>query len=152
MSVYECSDAQDVLRAMIYEVTNTFDESCRYVVDAAAPLHSIVSHRCTGKWHASPFAAVAGRSNFRIIPPADSMMVGVVFRIPEGPLSKNEFSRSDRVTCNRDATLAGPHLSSEDAQDCGGHPLGSAATLAEVPSRGETLGRARLRPLVSTPI
>ncbi len=91
LSVYYCAGEDNSLRAMIYEVTNTFGERRCYVVDAQASQRDIHAHSCAKEMYVSPFASVKGRYGFRITRPSEKLLVGVNFRDEAGPLIKTFF-------------------------------------------------------------
>lgn len=105
LSVYYCYDGHETLRAMIYEVTNTFGERRSYVVDAARPLNGVYAHSCAKEMYVSPFAALTGRYGFRLTEPGDDLLLAVSYRDPDGPLIKTHFKGTARAltdaTCCR---------------------------------------------------
>ena len=74
LSVWFCHDRAGALKAMIYEVHNTFDERHFYVLPAAEN-DGLVSHQCGKAFYVSPFLSRDCRYDFRIRPPGDKVAV-----------------------------------------------------------------------------
>lgn len=72
ISLVYCYDGQNTLRAMIYEVNNTFDERIHYVlpVDDARPCFK---HRCLKEMFVSPFFDMRGHYEFDVMYPAEQL-------------------------------------------------------------------------------
>ncbi|MGQ0671727.1 MAG: DUF1365 domain-containing protein [Hyphomicrobium sp.] len=105
LSVYYAFDAGDRLAALIYEVNNTFGERKSYVVRAGTNRDGVFAQSSPKQMYVSPFAAGSGRYGFRVTEPGESLLVGVQFRDPDGPLLKTHFAgRAEPLT---DRTLAG---------------------------------------------
>ncbi len=96
LSVFYCKDAGGSLRAMIYEVTNTFGERRCYVVAAGKEQNGVFAHACRKDMYVSPFAAVTGRYGFRVTEPGERITVGVQLRDGDGPLIKTHFAGAAR--------------------------------------------------------
>jgi len=96
LSVYYCAEESGSLRAIIYEVTNTFAERHCYVVSPSQAQNGIYAHSCSKNMYVSPFAALQGNYGFRITRPAKDLLVGVNFRDSEGPLIKTFFRATAR--------------------------------------------------------
>lgn len=103
LSVYYCVDTGGELRAMIYEVTNTFGERRCYVIASGGEENGVFAHACRKEMYVSPFASLNGRYGFRITRPGDDITVGVQFRDEVGPLVKTHF-RGDAMPFS-DASL-----------------------------------------------
>lgn len=104
LSVYFCRDAAGELRAIVYEVTNTFKERRSYVIpvdDASAP---VVSQRCAKQLYVSPFTAPTGDYGFHVRPPGDEVVVGVDYREGGRPTLKTHF-RGSRIPLSDGALL-----------------------------------------------
>ncbi len=71
ISVYYCADRDGALKALIYEVHNTFGERHSYLIpvadDAAAPLEQ----RCLKSFYVSPFIDMDIAYTFRVTPPGE---------------------------------------------------------------------------------
>lgn len=104
LSVYFCRDTAGDLRAIVYEVTNTFKERRSYLIpveDASAP---IVSQRCAKQLYVSPFTAPTGDYGFHVRPPGDEVVVGVDYRESGRPTLKTHF-RGERIPLSDSALL-----------------------------------------------
>jgi hypothetical protein len=104
LSVVYAFDAGDRLRAVVYEVNNTFGERKSYVIgveDRGADVHA---HGCAKELFVSPFAAGRGEYTFRITPPGRELTLAVMLRDASGPLIKTLF-RGRRAALD-DRTLA----------------------------------------------
>jgi uncharacterized protein len=104
LSVYFCRDADGVIGAVIYEVTNTFGERMSYVIESGAGENGSLSHGCEKQLYVSPYTGRDGRYSFHIDPPADRVVVGVSFRENGLATLKTHF-RGGRVPLT-DATIA----------------------------------------------
>jgi DUF1365 family protein len=73
LSVYFCHDRGGALRAVIYEVRNTFGGIHHYVfaIDGAGPTGRARSHAAAKRFHVSPFLPMEARYRFRLTPPTE---------------------------------------------------------------------------------
>ena len=71
LSVYFCHDAAGSLRAILYEVNNTFGERHCYLLEVAAGQREgiEVRHTCAKRLHVSPFLSLDLTYRFRVRPP-----------------------------------------------------------------------------------
>ena len=74
LSVWFCHDRRGALRAIVYEVHNTYDERHFYVLPAAQ-LDGQISHHCAKDFYVSPFLSRDCRYHFKIVPPANKVAV-----------------------------------------------------------------------------
>lgn len=86
LSVWFCDDADGVLKAVIYEVHNTYNERNAYVLpvgEDAAPMFpggaapKIIRHGCHKTFYVSPFLSPDCRYHFRIAPPGDHVAIAI---------------------------------------------------------------------------
>ncbi len=91
LSVYFCHDHDGALKAIVYEVNNTYGERHAYVLPAGedAP---IVRHSCDKAFFVSPFMPMACRYNFVIQPPGETVRVLINEDDAEGRLLTASFS------------------------------------------------------------
>lgn len=85
LSVFFCHDRTDTLRAIIYEVNNTFGERHSYVIpvlDEAGTVHQ----NCDKRFHVSPFMPMDMRYSFRVTPPAERLKVAITVSDAIGPI------------------------------------------------------------------
>jgi uncharacterized protein len=105
LSVYFCHDGSDQLRAVVYEVSNTFRERTSYVIPVEPTCSGIVHQVCAKEMYVSPFTPRAAQYSFHVSPPRDDVVVGITLRDGTGPVLKTHF-RGDRMPLT-DRTLAG---------------------------------------------
>ena len=102
ISVYYCSDADGVLRAMLYEVNNTFGERHSYLIPfdgGSGPIRQ----SCAKRLHVSPFMDMDMTYDFRVTPPDACVSVSISGRDSDGPLIATAFDgRRNDIS---DATL-----------------------------------------------
>ncbi|HSO41655.1 MAG TPA: DUF1365 family protein [Rhodospirillales bacterium] len=97
LSVFYCFDAGGALRALIYEVNNTFGQRHTYVIpvehaEAAGPIRQT----CDKHFYVSPFMPVAGRYQFNVEPPGERLGLVINYGDDDGPLLHASF-RGERV-------------------------------------------------------
>jgi len=68
LSVFYCYDENLQLKAVLYEVKNTFNEQHTYVFPAS-PSSNLILHRCDKKFYVSPFIEMKTFYNFRLLKP-----------------------------------------------------------------------------------
>lgn len=80
LSVYFCHDATGRLRAVLYEVKNTFGDQHGYLVEvpADAAAGAAFEQQAGKRLHVSPFLPLQGDYGFRILPPGEK--IGIVIR------------------------------------------------------------------------
>jgi DUF1365 family protein len=100
LTVYFCHAATGALRAMIYEVNNTFGGRHAYVlaVDAADP--DRVAHGCDKVFHVSPFMDMDLRYRFRIRPPGETVSLTIHADDAQGAMLTAGFAGRRRVLSN----------------------------------------------------
>jgi DUF1365 family protein len=133
LSVYYAYDRGNALKAIVYEVRNTFGELHTYVapVEAGTLNESGLRQERDKRFYVSPFLDMAMRYHFRLLPPGESVKVRILETDADGPILSATFSgRRADVTS---ATLARAclRLAVHDAEGDGRHSLGGAATVAE---------------------
>jgi hypothetical protein len=94
LSVYYAYDRTGGLKAMIYEVRNTFGERHTYVcpVTSGELLPSGVRQSCDKLFYVSPFVPMAMRYHFRMLPPGRDIRWHILETDAEGPLLAATFS------------------------------------------------------------
>ncbi len=90
ISVYYCADADGVLRAMVYEVNNTFGERHSYLIPVREPLNPI-RQSCAKRLHVSPFMDMDMTYDFCVTPPDAHVSIAIAGRDPDGPLIATAF-------------------------------------------------------------
>lgn len=101
LTVFFCSDERGTLRAILYEVTNTFGERRTYVIrtDGQGP----VEHSCAKELYVSPFVPMDCTYHFHIAPPESSVVVRINETDAEGLLLVASFAGKRQALT--DATL-----------------------------------------------
>jgi uncharacterized protein len=106
LSVYYCISPDGGLRALIYEVNNTFGQRRSYVVRAGELGNGgVYAQACRKALFVSPFAAVEGRYGFRVTAPGDSLLLGVQYYDDAGAVLRTHFRATAAPLT--DATLGG---------------------------------------------
>ena len=75
LSVWFCHDAADKLKAVIYEVHNTYNERHAYVFGADG--EKLVRHNCAKKFYVSPFLSPDCHYHFRVHPPDGKVGIAI---------------------------------------------------------------------------
>lgn len=86
LTVYFCRTAEGELKAVLYEVCNTFKERHTYVIPAVAGEDGSVRHACDKEMYVSPFLPMDCRYRFRIRPPTSTVVVAINEADHEGPV------------------------------------------------------------------
>lgn len=76
LSVWFCHDRDGALKAVIYEVHNTYDERHAYVLPVGDD-ERLVRHGCAKAFYVSPFLSRDCRYQFRIRTPGDDVAVAI---------------------------------------------------------------------------
>lgn len=91
LSVFYCSDAGGRLRAIIYEVHNTFGERHSYVLPVDQDSGAI-KQTCRKAFYVSPFIPMEGRYCFKLTRPGDRLLVGIRHSDSKGELLQASFA------------------------------------------------------------
>jgi DUF1365 family protein len=94
LTVYFCRDG-DELRAILYEVHNTFGEKRTYVIRVARGANT-VEQSCGKEMYVSPFVPMDCTYDFRITPPGERASIGIAERDREGLLLTASFTGERR--------------------------------------------------------
>lgn len=104
LSVFFCHRADGRLRAMLYEVNNTFGDRHSYLIPIAgdAAHQSVLRQSCAKQLHVSPFMDMAMTYHFRVTPPGGRAVVAIEGRDAEGPMIAAVFAgrRHDLTDAN----------------------------------------------------
>jgi len=76
LSVWFCHDKDGPLKAIVYEVHNTYDERHGYVLPAGSDAN-LIRHGCPKLFYVSPFLSRDCRYQFRIRPPGRDIAVAI---------------------------------------------------------------------------
>ena len=103
LSVWFCDDADGVLKAIVYEVHNTYEERHAYVL----PVHGderLVRHGCPKNFYVSPFLSRDCRYQFRIRPPGADTAIAIHEEEAGKPILNASFT-GERKTLSDGALL-----------------------------------------------
>lgn len=103
ISVYFCHHRDGTLKALLYEVHNTFGERHSYLIPVAPGGPREISQSCDKSFHVSPFMAMGLRYQFRIRPPDGRFGLTIQVADADGPMMTASF-QARRVTLT-DAAL-----------------------------------------------
>ena len=133
LSVFWCHDPGGRLRAILYEVNNTFGQRHSYLVPVAGDIGP-VRQECAKEFFVSPFMGMALRYRFRLHPPGERVAVAIEVVGATGPvLSAVLAARRQALTDG--ALLAG----------FARHPLLAAQVLGAIHWEAAKLWRKGLR-------
>ena len=85
LSIFYCYDDNLQLKAILYEVKNTFNEQHTYVFPAS-PCSNLILHKCDKKFYVSPFMEMKTFYNFRLLKPEKILNVFIKQSDVEGTL------------------------------------------------------------------
>ncbi|MFM6829845.1 MAG: DUF1365 domain-containing protein [Novosphingobium sp.] len=98
LSTWFCHARDGTLRAVIYEVSNTFGERHSYVI-AADPDAREVRQSAPKRFHVSPFLPMDMDYAFRVHPPDERLAIGIMVSDGAGPvLSAIHTARREALT------------------------------------------------------
>lgn len=84
ISVWFCEDRRGVLKAMLYEVSNAFNERHSYLVPIADGAASPYRHSADKRFHVSPFFDLEGVYDFRVVQPTETFNFAIRYRTDKG--------------------------------------------------------------------
>jgi len=84
ISVYFCHDRAGGLRAILYEVNNTFGQRHSYFIPVEADGETPVRQSCAKEFFVSPFMAMDMTYDFTVHPPGETLSIAIVERDGEG--------------------------------------------------------------------
>ena len=85
LSIFYCYDDSLNLKAILYEVKNTFNEQHTYVFSANSS-SNLILHRCDKKFYVSPFMEMKTFYNFRLLNPGKILNIFIKQSDDEGIL------------------------------------------------------------------
>ena len=85
LSIFYCYDKNSKLKAVLYEVKNTFNEQHTYVF-RSKPSSNLILHKCNKKFYVSPFISMKTFYNFRLSKPKNNINITIKQRDADGPL------------------------------------------------------------------
>lgn len=92
LTVYFCHASDGALRAILYEVCNTFGERHTYIIAVDKGATGPVRQGCAKELYVSPFMPMACFYQFHIEPPGDKVLVRIDESDSEGPVLTASFS------------------------------------------------------------
>lgn len=101
LTVYFCHGPDRALRAILYEVCNTFGERHTYVIPATAEADGSIKHSCAKQMYVSPFIPMDCSYQFKIAPPGEHVQVSINEADGEGPLLYASFAGKRRELTDR---------------------------------------------------
>lgn len=107
LTVYFCSGPDGDLKAVLYEVCNTFHERHTYVIPARAGEHR-VRHSCAKTFYVSPFMPMDCEYHFDIEKPQDKTAIRITETGPDGKMLFASFAGRRHPLSDR--SLAGMFL------------------------------------------
>jgi DUF1365 family protein len=104
LSVYFCYARDNALRAILYEVSNTFGERHSYFIPVAADAVAPIRQMCDKGFYVSPFLAMDMRYEFIVSPPDETLSIAIIETDRDGViLTANQNQR--RVSLSDAAML-----------------------------------------------
>ena len=103
LSLWFCHGRDGALRAILYEVNNTFGERHSYLLPVGSE-PGMVRQDCAKTFHVSPFLGMDLTYHFRVAPPAETLSVAIEVRDSKGPVLRAAFGAS-RATLDDAALL-----------------------------------------------
>ncbi len=85
LSIFYCYDENSQLKAILYEVKNTFNEQHTYVFSASSS-SNLILHKCDKKFYVSPFMEMKTFYNFRLSNPGKILNIFIKQGDEEGTL------------------------------------------------------------------
>jgi len=92
LSVFFCHDPEDRLKAVLYEVNNTFGQRHSYLIPADPGLEGPQRQVCEKRLYVSPFLEMAMRYHFRLSAPGERAGVSIEARDEKGLVLSACFS------------------------------------------------------------
>jgi DUF1365 family protein len=96
LSVWFCHGKDGVLKAVVYEVHNTYDERHAYVLPVGDD-ERLVRHGCAKAFYVSPFLSRDCRYQFRIRPPGETIAVAIGEEEAGRPILNASFAGERRA-------------------------------------------------------
>lgn len=101
LSVYFCHDRDGRLRALVYEVTNTFRERHSYLFAVAPGAQGPLRHVCDKALYVSPFIGMDAVYRFAVVPPADRLAIAIREDDSGTPVLNASFTAERREMADR---------------------------------------------------
>lgn len=101
LSVWFCHAADGALKAVVYEVHNTYDERNAYVLPVPPDTSVPIRHGCAKTFYVSPFLSPDCRYNFRIAPPDEDVAIAINEEETGRPILTASFAGKRRALNDR---------------------------------------------------
>ena len=85
LSIFYCYDKKSKLKAVLYEVKNTFNEQHTYIFRSKNS-SNLILHKCKKKFYVSPFISMKTFYNFRLSKPKNNINIFIKQTDATGPL------------------------------------------------------------------
>lgn len=95
LSIFFCHGRNGALRAILYEVHNTFGERHSYLLPVEHQ-DGPIRQGCAKRFHVSPFLAMEMEYSFRVLPPADRLRIAITAADARGAVLTAVHSASRR--------------------------------------------------------
>ncbi|HYM32377.1 MAG TPA: DUF1365 domain-containing protein, partial [Candidatus Cybelea sp.] len=86
LSIFFCHDRQNRLRAILYEVKNTFGEQHAYAIEVRDSSSDCITQTTDKRFYVSPFIDMKATYHFRLSAPGDRLSVGIRQTVAAGEL------------------------------------------------------------------
>lgn len=86
LTTYFCYHQDGTLRAMLYEVSNTFGQRHSYLFPIKKKARRMFRHSCDKRFYVSPFLEVAGQYEFSVRPLTDRLFLHIRQSDADGPV------------------------------------------------------------------
>jgi DUF1365 family protein len=84
LSIYFCYGRDGAVRAILYEVNNTFGQRHSYFIPVGEDEGGLIRQSCQKQLYVSPFMAMDMTYDFTVSPPAEKLSIAIVERDREG--------------------------------------------------------------------
>ena len=105
LSAYFCHRRDGALAAMLYQVHNTFGERHSYLIPVESS-SGVVRQRCDKAFFVSPFLDMRMRYDFKVVPPADRVVIAIRGSNAAGPVITASLAAERRELTDRALLLA----------------------------------------------
>ena len=85
LSIFYCYSEESKLKAILYEVKNTFNEQHTYVFPVSSS-SKLILHKCNKKFYVSPFIEMETFYNFRLLKPGKNISIFIRQNDTDGTL------------------------------------------------------------------
>lgn len=86
LSVFFCYSRDASLKAILWEVDNTFGERHGYMIPAEAQSGGEIAQQCDKAFYVSPFMDLDLRYQFQVLPPTDILSIRIEVHDRDGPV------------------------------------------------------------------